>query len=213
MHAGLLSAIFNALRETQKESIKSIRQRDDYVYLLYEGVLTFGMLPTTEEDPRLYDFLRDVVLKFELMYTEKLHQDTVFERSDFKEFHDIVKRMYNEMIEIDVKALSHYIDQLGNSSFDNYIIFETKHYSPVFKSLKDSDISYHADRLTPIFRYMMDFTDRIDKNFQSSEFTFNDLKVITTKTQSYLIAFFLQLPLKGNGSIWKGINNLVRKLK
>lgn len=213
MHAGLLSAIFNALRETQKESIKSIRQRDDYVYLLYEGVLTFGVLPTTEEDPRLYDFLRDVVLKFEIMYTEKLHQDTVFERSHFKEFHDIVKKMYNELIEIDVKALSHYIDLLGSSSFNNYIIFETTHYHPVFKSLKDPNVSYHADRLSPIFRYMMDFTDHIERNFESSEFTFNDLKVLTIKTQSYLIAFLLQLPLKGNESIWKDINNLTRKLR
>ena len=50
MHAGLMSAIFNALRETQGESIKSIRQRDDYVYLLYEGVLTYGVLPAVEED-------------------------------------------------------------------------------------------------------------------------------------------------------------------
>jgi hypothetical protein len=205
--------VFNALRETQKESIKSIRQRDDYIYLLYEGVLTFGMLPTTEEDPRLYDFLRDVVLKFELMYTEKLHQDTIFERSNFEEFHEIVKKMSNELVDIDVKSLSHYINQLSRSSFENFIIFETKHFHPIFKSIKDSRIGNHADRLTPIFRYMMDFTDRIDRNFQSSEFNFNDLKVITINTPAYLIAFFLQLPLKGNGSVWKDIDHLTRKLK
>ncbi|MHA1444730.1 MAG: hypothetical protein ACTSR4_08290, partial [Candidatus Hodarchaeales archaeon] len=54
LHAGLMSAIFTALRETQKETIKSIRQRDDYVYLLYEGVLTYGVLPAMEEDHKLY---------------------------------------------------------------------------------------------------------------------------------------------------------------
>lgn len=32
LHAGIMTAILNAIRETQKESIISIRQREDYFF-------------------------------------------------------------------------------------------------------------------------------------------------------------------------------------
>jgi hypothetical protein len=123
LHAGLMSAVFNALRETQRESNKSIRQRDDYIYLLYEGVLTFGVSPSKEENPRFFDFLRDVILKFELKYTKDLHLEAIIDRSRFDEFHEEVDQVYKEVIEVDVKSLNYYLEILAKTNFPNCIIY------------------------------------------------------------------------------------------
>jgi len=152
LHAGLMSAIFTALRETQKETIKSIRQRDDYVYLLYEGILTYGVLPAIEEDPRLYEFLRDVILKFELMYTADLHKKTIIDRSRFNGFHDIVTKMYNDLVRPNARALKKNIEIMQESRFENFIIYEIKYFYQVCKSIKDPILNLHADRLTSVLR-------------------------------------------------------------
>ncbi len=188
LHAGLMSAIFNALRETQKETIKSIRQRDDYVYLLYEGVLTYGVLPAIEEDHRRYDFLRDVILKFELMYIAKLHKETIIDRSLFNEFHDIVTKMYSDLVRPNARALKKNIDILQRSKFDNFLIYEVKYFYQVCKSIKDPNLNLHADRLTSILRNLMEFSKKIEKNLISCDFKFEGINITVFKTQSHCIA-------------------------
>jgi len=212
LHAGLMTAILNAIRETQKESIISIRQREDYVLLLYEGVLTFGILPTSEEDPKLLEFLREIVLKFELMYTKELHQDTILERKYFEEFRPIVRKMYSEMVEIDTKLLDKIMEIMRNSTFTNYIIYETKFFHPVFKAILDPNLSFHADRLTQVFRHIMDFGYRISQNFLVGEFNFEEITVYTLKTASHCVAIFNTNGQKEKGPIKKEINQLTRKI-
>ncbi|MHA1213692.1 MAG: hypothetical protein ACTSR2_03410 [Candidatus Hodarchaeales archaeon] len=213
LHAGLMTALLNALRETQKESIISIRQREDYVILLYEGVLTYGILPTTEEDPKLHEFLRNVVLKFELLYTKELHQDAIFDRNHFLDFRDIVKKMYSDMVEIDVNALDKIIKIMNKSDFSNYIIYETKFFHPVFKSILDSNISFHADKMTQIFRYIMDFGSRIKQEFTSGEFNFENIKISILKTPSHCIAVFNTINHnKEKVGLKKELNNIHKKI-
>jgi len=198
LHAGLMSAIFNALRETQGETIKSIRQRDDYVYLLYEGVLTYGVLPAFEEDKRLYDFLRDIILKFELMYTRLLHKDTVIDRSRFDEFHEIVTKMYSDLVKPHAKALKKNINTMQKSRFTNFIIYEVEYFYQVCKSIKDPILNLQADRLTSILRNLMEFSNKIGREMLTSEFKFEGVNLTVFRTQSHCIAIFtlLLLPIK-----------------
>ena len=191
LHAGLLSAIFNALRETQRESIKSIRQRDDYVYLLYEGVLTYGVLPAFEEDNRLYDFLRDIILKFELMYIKHLHKDTIIDRSRFDEFHTIVTKMYSDLVKPHTRALKKNVNIMQKSRFENFIIYEVEYFYQVCKSIKDPILNLQADRLTSILRNLMDFSNKIEKEILTCEFKFEGVDLIVFKTQSHCIAIFI----------------------
>lgn len=212
LHAGLMTAILNAIRETEKESIISIRQREDYVLLLYEGVLTFGILPTPEEDPKLHEFLREIILKFELMYTKELHQDAILERGYFEDFRPIVKKMYSEMVEIDVKLLDRIMEIMKNSTFTNYIIYETKFFHPVFKAILDPNLNFHADRLTKVFRHIMDFGIRINQNFLTGEFNFEEITVYTLKTASHCLAIFNTIGQKERGTTKKEINQLTKKI-
>ncbi len=190
LHAGLMSAIFNALRETQKETIKSIRQRDDYVYLLYEGVLTYGVLPAVEEDPRLYDFLRDVILKFELMYTAELHRKAIIDRHQFNGFHEIINNMYSDLVRPNAKALKKNIDTMLKAGFENFLIYELKYFHQVCKSIKDPVLNLQTDRLAPIFRSLMQFSDKIKKNLLRGDFKFEGIDLIVFKTQSHCLAIF-----------------------
>lgn len=212
LYAGIMTAILNAIRETQKESIISIRQREDYFFFLYEGVLTFGILPTSEEDPKLLEFLRKIVLKFELMYTKELHQDAILERKYFEEFRPIVKKMYSEMVEIDTKLLDKIMVIMKNSTFTNYIIYETEFFHPVFKAILEPNLNFHADRLTQVFRHIMDFGLRINQNFISGEFNFEEITMHTLKTPSHCIAIFNTNGQRERESIRKEINQLKRKI-
>ena len=212
LHAGLMSAIFNALRETQRESIRSIRQREDYVYLLYEGVLTYGVLPAIEEDNRLYDFLRDVILKFELMYTVQLHKKAIIDRSQFNEFHDVVAKMYRDLVRPNADALRENIKIMQESGIENFLIYETRYFYQVCKSIKDPKLNYQVDRLTPILRNLMEFSNRIDKNLLSIEFNFEDLNLNVFKTHYHCIAIFTQPLEVDKGLINRAYNQIQKKL-
>ena len=212
LHAGLMSAIFTALRETQKETIKSIRQREDYVYLLYEGVLTYGVLPAMEEDPKLYDFLRDVILKFELKYTTNIHNKTIIDRSKFYGFHDIVTKMYNDLVRPNARALKKNISVMQKSGFENFIIYEIKYFYQVCKSIKDPTLNLQADRLTSILRNLMEFSNKIEKNFLQCDFKFEDIDLTVIKTQSHCIAIFTPPQEMEKGLMRKNFLQIQKKL-
>lgn len=212
MHAGVLSAIFNVLRETQRESIKSIRQRDDYIYLLYEGVLTYGLSPSTEENPRYYDFLRDAVLKFELEYTKDIHLETVVKRSKFDAFHETIEKMYQDIIDIDVSTLNWFYRILAEIKITNYIIYERKYYFPVIKAIKDPELTLHADKISQVFRYLADFGDRINQEFRISEFIFDNIIVNAVETSSNCIVIFSTKELKERGVLKKQLAQLQKKI-
>ncbi len=212
LNAGLMSAIFGALRETQQETIKSIRLRDNYVFLLYEGVLTYGVLSTTEEDPHQYDFIREVVLRFELMFTKVLHEETVVERYFFDSFHEIVKNMYTDMVEIDLPSLNNLIAIMGNSKIKNYLIYETKFFHPVFKSITDPNVNEHAEKMTLILRHIIDFSEHANQAFSTSELNFESIRIFTINTKSHCIAIFDTSDEKGRVIMRKELNQLLKKL-
>jgi len=90
LQAGLTSAAISALRETQGETITEIKQVD-YTLFTYEGILTYGIL-TVQRDTglRLRDFLRRIVLKFELMFSEMLHSEKLVKKGKYEE---MIKRI------------------------------------------------------------------------------------------------------------------------
>lgn len=212
LHAGLMSAIFTALRETQKETIKSIRQREDYVYLLYEGVLTYGVLPAIEEDHRLYDFLRDIILKFEIMYTADLHNKSIIDRSRFDGFHEIVSKKYSDLIRPNARALKKNIDIMQKSGFDNFIIYEVEYLYQVCKSIKNPILNLHADRLTSILRNLMEFGEKIGKNLLSCDLNFDGIQLTIFRTQSHCIAVFILPQDLENGLMKKEYLQIQKKL-
>ena len=72
LQASITSAVLNALRETHGESVTAIRHRENML-LLYEGVLTYGILFTMEDDPELlaavHHQLQDAKLRCQVIYS------------------------------------------------------------------------------------------------------------------------------------------------
>jgi len=156
MHASLITAVLNALKETQGETITAIHQVG-YKLLLYEGILTYGILVVTGEDePKLHEFLRKIVLKFELMYTYELHSESIVNRVIFKNFHEIVASMYNEMVGFDFETLNNVLELLKFSNISNFIIFETNFFLPILTSIIDPSIDFPLNNIIRIFREVDD---------------------------------------------------------
>lgn len=199
IQAGLMTSILNVLRDTQRETITSIRHRENYVIILYEGVLTYGLLPATEYDNRLFRFLREVVLKFELMFTEELHYENVLNRSMFEPFREIIQSSYNNYIHIDVDALNHILSIMQDSTILNYIVYETKFFHPVFSSIDASVIGETKDKITHISREIIDYGIRINRKFSVGELVFDDMFVSFMKTQNHLLVLF---NLKSSNSLF-----------
>lgn len=190
LQAGLMTAILNAFKETQREPIRAI-QHQDYRMLLYEGVLTNGILYTTVDDPKLHSFLRNIVLKFELMYTAEIHTYKGFRRADFEAFRDIVKSEYSSIIEIDVIALAEILEIMQNSSISNFVIYETRFFHPIFTSLINPTVNLHIERITQIFREINYFGIFTGQDTLNSEIRFKNIEMYALRTPThYLLLFY-----------------------
>jgi hypothetical protein len=189
MRASLLTAILTFLRETQRETITAIRHSDDYVLMLYEGVLSFGIFPTREFDIRSYRFLREAVLKFELMFTEDLHRENVLNRSTFESFRDIISELYSKYNQIDIIGLQALLRFMDNIPISNYIIFESKSFHRIFSSFEDQYFSNFKDAIGVLVRQVVDFGTRISHNMTEGEFLFNGLRICFLQTSTHLFVF------------------------
>jgi hypothetical protein len=150
LQAGLTSAAISALRETQGETITEIKQVD-YTLFTYEGILTYGLL-TVQRDTglRLRDFLRKIVLKFELMFSELLHSETLVKKGEYEIFRNQVISIYNEYSLIDVDALNRVLEIIAQSDATNFIIYNVTNLQPIFTSILDHSIKGHLSKLSRI---------------------------------------------------------------
>jgi len=213
IQAGLMTAILNVLRDTQRETITSIRHREDYVIILYEGVLTYGLLPVTQYDNRLFRFLREVVLKFELMFTEELHKENVINRTVFEPFRDIIQSLYSNYIDIDIESFNEIMEIMQSSRVSNYIIYETKFFHPVFSSIDDSIVGEFKDKITKMSREIVDFGLNIEQNFSIGELNFKEMTITLIKTPSHLIVLFYLDKEKNKEEFIKEIQKIKSQLE
>jgi hypothetical protein len=211
IQAGLISAVLNALRETQGETVTAIRYRE-YILLLYEGVLTYGVLFTLEDDPKLHEFLKDIVLKFEIVYTDELYKETVLNRMDFESFRRIIRNHYSEMITIDVTNLDRLIKIMRPTAIKNYVIFETKFFHPVFTRIVDPMIAANLPHITRIYRDISDLEKKIHQEQTSSEIFFTKMHFYEIKTPTHCVVLFSSPMEQEKTTLIKEINNIKRKI-
>jgi hypothetical protein len=185
-HASLITAALTALRETQRETITAIRQVG-YTLLLFEGVLTYGILTTTEYDPNQYDFLKKIVLKFELMFTHELHVETFVNRADFEVFREMLVSMYDEMHGIDILGLRNILDVMKQSKMSNYIIFETSLYQSIFTSIVDPKVNLPIHKLTKIFREINDLCNFKKSEVVTWEISFTDVILHAIRIPTHIV--------------------------
>ncbi|MFX0122477.1 MAG: hypothetical protein ACFFAE_02485 [Candidatus Hodarchaeota archaeon] len=211
IQAGLISAVLNALRETRGETVTAIRYRG-YMLLLYEGVLTYGILFTVEDDPKLHDFLKTIVLKFEIVFTDELYKETVLNRMDFETFRIIVRNQYAEMITIDVTNLDRLIKIMRHTTIANYIIYETKFFHPVFTKISESLITSNLPQITRIFRDISDLEKKIHQKQTTSEIKFAKIHFYEIKTPTHCVVLFYSPEQKDKTSFIREINQIKKKM-
>ena len=211
LQASITSAVLNALRETHGESITAIRHRENML-LLYEGVLTYGILFTMEDDPELHNFLRKLVLKFELMFTDGLYKETVLNRLDFESFRKIVKQQYADMIAIDVPSLDKVIKIMQQTTIANYIIYETKLLHPVFSNISNTTISSNVQQVTQILREIASLEKKINQEHITSKIIFQNIQLHAIKTPKYCVILFHPTDQKEKSYYKKKISQLQNKI-
>jgi hypothetical protein len=190
MQAGFMTSVLNAIKETRGESITAIQQRN-YVLIIYEGVLTYGILTATLDDPRLRAFLRKTVLKFELMFTFELYRETVPNRLDFEPFRNVVKNQYTAMMEtVDISRSGKLIEIIKSSAISNYIIYETKFLNPVFSTLNDPILKPHIQQIIHIVREIIDLGKSFDQEMVLTEIQFKALRINVISMLSHCLVFF-----------------------
>lgn len=211
MQAGLLTAVLNALRETQGETIQAIKQ-GEITLLLYEGILTFGILSTSEDDPKLRAFLRDIVLKFELAYTRELHTESILSRVNFESFKDIIRHEYSNMHKIDVDGLEKILALMRNSIISNYAIYELQYFNPVFTSILDPTINAHTNLISQIFRGIFNLAGNLNQNHQKSELIFNEIHLIALGIATHCLVLFIHHNRRDKIPIKKELDRITNKL-
>ena len=211
IQAGLISAVLNALRETQGETVTAIRYRQ-YILVLYEGVLTYGVLFTVEDDPKLHEFLKNIVLKFEIVYTDELYKETVLNRMDFEAFRRIIRNQYSEMISIDVTNLDRLINILRPTEIKNYVIYETKFFNPVFTKIVDPLITAHLPQITRIYRDISDLEKKFLQEQTFSEISFTRMHVYAIKTSTHCVVLFSSPMEQEKNTFMREITIIKRKL-
>lgn len=211
IQAGLTSAVLNALRETRGETVTAIRYRE-YMLLLYEGVLTHGILFTVEDNPKLHEFLKKMVLTFEIVYTDELYKETVLNRMDFESFRIIVKNKYAEMITIDVAKLDRFFKIIRPTRIDNYIIYETKFFHPIFTKITDPLIASNLPQITRIYRDIFDLEKKITQKQTTSQILFPKIHFYQIKTPTHCVVLFYSPEQMDKNIFVKEINQIQRKI-
>ncbi len=211
IQAGLISAVLNALRETRGETVTAIRYRG-YMLLLYEGVLTHGILFTLEDDPKLHEFLKKIVLKFEIVYTDEVYKETVLNRMDFESFRIIVRNLYADMITIDVTNLDRLIKIMRHTTIANYIIYGTKYFNPVFTKIVEPLINANLPQITRIYRDISDLEKNIRQEQTTSEIKFAKINFYEIKTPTHCVVLFYSPGQKDKNAIMKEINQIHGKI-
>ena len=186
--AGLKSAAISALRETQGETITEIKQID-YTLLLYEGILTFGFLTVKESDLAQYELLRNIVLKFELMFTLELHSESIHRKQDFEAFRGVIQTLYDDFRSVDVKSLRTIIEIISQSNASNIIICSTSKFYPLYTSMVDHSITLPLHKMTQVIRSMDDLCLSQKKETMTTEIDLQDIYFHAIRTKSHWVIY------------------------
>ncbi len=186
--AGLKSAAISALRETQGETITEIKQVD-YTLLLYEGILTFGFLTVKESDLAQHELLRNIVLKFELMFTLELHAESIYRKEDFEAFRSVIQTLYDEFRSVDVRSLNTIIEIISQSNASNIIIYSTSKFYPLYTSMVDHSITLPLHKMTQVIRSMDDLCLSQKKEMMTTEIDLHDIYFHAIRTKRHWVVY------------------------
>lgn len=177
LRAGLMTAVLNAVKETQKDTgIKTIDQGKYYVHIV-EGKFTYGLFFSHENDLKEYKFANATLQRFESEFQDKLKKDTLtYDQSadEFGEFQEYLQKQYSALISIDVVGLSKIIEVMEDSVFSDYIVLEKPYLHQVFTSISIPTIHPHANQLALMCKNILEASIRIGQEISTLQFNLGE---------------------------------------
>jgi hypothetical protein len=171
LRAGLMSAVLNAVKETESDTgIKTINQGRYYVHII-EGKYTYGLFFSHEDDLKEFLFANTTLNRFEATFKTVLSSDISFEDNYFKKFEDYLQKEYNQLIAIDVIGLSKIIDIMENSLFTDYILLEKPNFHQVFTTISLPIIHPHANSLAQMCKNFIESSIKIGQEVEQLQFS------------------------------------------
>ncbi|MFW9856256.1 MAG: hypothetical protein ACFFFG_14485 [Candidatus Thorarchaeota archaeon] len=147
LRAGLMTAVLNAVKETQDGSeLRSIDQGRYFVHII-EGEYTYGLYFGFENDLKEHEFAEATLSKFETSFRKQLIDGLSFSSEMFDDFHDYLKEKYSEIISIDAVGLSKIIKLMEDAIYSDYIILAKPWYHQVFTAITIPEINPIANSL------------------------------------------------------------------
>ena len=188
LRAGLMSAVLNAVKETESGNvIKTINQGKYYVHIM-EGKYTYGLFFSHEDDLKEFNFANTTLKRFEATFETTLSNDISFDYDDFKKFQDYLQKEYDALIAIDIIGLSKIIDIMENSLFSDYILLEKPNFHQVFTTISLSKIHPHANTLAQMCKNIIESSIKIGHEIEQIQFSLGfDYTVFVDRFKKYVV--------------------------
>ena len=188
LRAGLMSAVLNAVKETESDTgIKTINQGKYYVHIM-EGKYTYGLFFSHEDDLKEFIFANTTLKRFEATFNTVLSSDISFEDNYFKKFENYLQKEYNQLIAIDVIGLSKIIDIMENSLFTDYILLEKPNFHQVFTTISLPKIHPHANSLAQMCKNFIESSIKIGQEVEQLQFSLGvDHLVFVDRFKKYVV--------------------------
>ena len=203
LRAGLMTAILNAVQETQHGTgIRTIDQGNYFVHIV-EGEYTHGIFFSHENDLKEQNFANRIIAQFEFLYHDKLSKEISFKKNkEFAKFTEYLKKQYNALIAIDVVGLSKIIDIMEESFFTDYIILEKPNLHQVFTHAKHN----FGNHLASMCKNILENSLKI--GYETTKLEFNlgkEYQIYVDSFVKYIVV--LIVPMKDRN---KAIKEIVR---
>jgi len=193
LRAGLMTAVLNAMKETQGDKgIKVIDQGGYFVHIV-EGKLTYGLLFSQENAQTEYRFADSIVKRFEALFGDRVANQVSFVETEFTEFSKYVKTEYNKLMQIDVVALSEMIATMNSSFFTDYIILEKPNLHQVFTTTSSyPDIHPYANQIGTMCKNLVESSIEIGQEVTQIQFNLGGkYLVIVERFRKYLVILII----------------------
>lgn len=206
LRAGLMTAVLNAVKETQDDTgIKTINQGKYYVHIL-EGKFIYGIFFSHEHDLKERNFAITTIRRFETTFEKELEDDLSFDDDTFRTFLEFLKNEYNTLISIDVVGLGKIIEIMENSLFTDYILLEKPNFHQVFTTISLSDVHPHANTLAQMCKTLIEESIMIGQEVEQLQFTLGrDYMVFVDRFRKYVVIIII---LKRNRE--KALKEIIR---
>ncbi len=206
LRAGLMSAVLNAVKETQKDvGLKTIDQGKYFVHI-FEGDHTYGLFFSHEHDLKEINFANTTMRRFETTFKTELEQELSFDDAQFDNFKEFLLTKYNELISIDVVGLSKIIDVMENSVFNDYILLEKPFFHQVFTTISIPEVHPHANTVAHMCKTLIESSIMIGQEIEQLQFSLGqDYMVFAERFRKYVAIIII---LKKNRE--KAIKEIMR---